>query len=302
MRNLGQPPGRGGCHRHSVGGRLLVWGGPLLAVLPALALGACSLHNVGRSAGTGLVQGVMARRDTLAVATGPAVDSLTFRLTRDLRDSLRPELLSLLAAAGDTALRKVDAIGATLDARLGQTLSAELRDSLRLLLGTASASVRDSVRAALRLWLTEVLTRARSDGGAALAAVADSAVRSGAAALAVALKGPLREDLLALIRAAADTASAGVKPIADGFTDRAKRLLSTLGGKVLIGAIIALLLGLGVLWWLFRKRQRMLGVLTGAIERLGTPELKQTIQQQAAASDVQQNLHRYLKRRGMAAS
>ena len=61
--------------------------------------------------GTGLVKGVKSDRDTLAVATQPAVDSFTFRLTRDIRDSLRPELLSLLAAAGDTAKLKADSLG-----------------------------------------------------------------------------------------------------------------------------------------------------------------------------------------------
>ena len=83
------------------------------------------------------------------------------------------------------------------------------------------------------------------------------------------------------------------------FTDRLKDLLKTVGGKVLLGSIVLLALGGGVLWWLFSKRQKMLAVMTTAIEHLGTEQLKQNIQQQATASNVEGSLHRYLKRRGM---
>jgi uncharacterized protein HemX len=78
-----------------------------------------------------------------------------------------------------------------------------------------------------------------------------------------------------------------------------KDLLKTVGGKVLLGAIVLLALGGGVLWWLFSKRQKMLAVMTTAIEHLGSEQLKQNIQQQATASNVEGSLHRYLKRRGM---
>jgi hypothetical protein len=266
-----------------------------------LLAGACSFSNIGRSTGQGLVQGVADKRDTLAVATGPVLDSLTSRLTRALRDSLRPEVLALLAAAGDTAQRKADSIGAVLGLRLQGSLSGGLRDSLNLLLGRATSGIRDSVRVALRLWLDELLTRARRDGAAAVGAIADSAVGRGTVSLATALRhgGPLRDSLLTLLREITDTANIQVQPITKSFTDRAKDLLSTVGGKVLVAAIGLTLLGAGILWWLFRKRQKMLAVMTTAIEHLGTPELKQNIQQQATAGNVEQDLHRYLRRRGM---
>jgi len=275
---------------------------PLLLLLGSVLLGsACSFSNIGRSAGRGLVQGVADRRDTLAVATGPTVDSLTFRLTRALRDSLRPEILALLAAVGDTARVKADSLGGVLGQRLEGALSKGLRDSLNLLLGRATAGVRDSVRGALRVWLNDLLTRVRREGGAAVGAMADSAVQRGSLSLAAALRhgGPLRDSLLTLIRELSDTANEGVAPITKGFADRAKELLGTIGGKVLAGAIGLTLIGAGVLWWLFRKRQRMLAVMTTAIEHLGTPALKQNIQQQATAGNVEQDLHRYLRRRGM---
>lgn len=266
-----------------------------------LLAAACSLNNMGRSAGQGLVQGLADKRDTLAIVGGPAVDSLTFRLTRALRDSLRPQILALLSAAGDTAARRADSLGQVLGLRLEGAVSGRLRDSIDALLGRATAGVRDSVRSALRLWLNDLLSRARTEGGAAVGALADSALQRGTLALAVALRrgGPLRDSLLGVLRDLSDSANKGVTPIAATFTDRAKELLRTLGGKVLAGAIVLTFIGGGVLWWLFRKRQKMLAVMTTAIEHLGTEQLKQNIQQHAVAGNVEQDLHRYLKRRGM---
>jgi len=269
-----------------------------MGLLP-LALGACSLSGAGHSLGTGLVKGVKSDRDTLAVATQPAVDSFTFRLTRDIRDSLRPELLSLLAAAGDTGKLKADSIGKVIGDRLQAAVAKALRDSLSLLVGNTNAELRDAVRSSLRVWLDELLTRARNEGSAAVGAIADSAVSRGAISLSIALRGPLRDSLLSLIHEAADTAGKGASTVSKTFTDRLKDLLKTVGGKVLLGAIILLALGGGVLWWLFSKRQKMLAVMTTAIEHLGSEQLKQNIQQQATASNVEGSLHRYLKRRGM---
>jgi len=269
-----------------------------MGLLP-LALGACSLSGAGHSLGTGLVKGVKSDRDTLAVATQPAVDSFTFRLTRDIRDSLRPELLSLLAAAGDTGKLKADSIGKVIGDRLQAAVAKALRDSLSLLVTSTNAELRDAVRSSLRVWLDELLTRARNEGSAAVGAIADSAVSHGAISLSIALRGPLRDSLLALIHEASDTVGRTTSTVSKTFTDRAKDLLKTVGGKVLLGAIILLALGGGVLWWLFAKRQKMLAVMTTAIEHLGSEQLKQNIQQQATASNVEGSLHRYLKRRGM---
>jgi len=270
----------------------------LIGLLP-VAHAACSLSGAGHSLGTGLVKGVKSDRDTLAVATQPAVDSFTFRLTRDIRDSLRPELLSLLAAAGDTAKLKADSIGQVIGDRLQAAVAKALRDSLSLLVTSTNADLRDAVRSSLRVWLDELLTRARNEGSAAVGAIADSAVSRGAISLSIALRGPLRDSLLSLIHEAADTAGKGASTVSKTFTDRLKDLLKTVGGKVLLGAIILLALGGGVLWWLFSKRQKMLAVMTTAIEHLGSEQLKQNIQQQATASNVEGSLHRYLKRRGM---
>jgi hypothetical protein len=267
----------------------------------ALLAAGCSLNNMGRSAGQGLVQGLADKRDTLAIVGGPTVDSLTFRLTRALRDSLRPQILALLSEAGDTAERRADSLGLVLGRRLEGAVSGRLRDSVEALLGRATTGVRDSVRGALRLWLNDLLTRARTEGGAAVGALADSALQRGTLALAAGLRrgGPLRDSLLGMLRDLSDSASAGAEPIATTFSDKAKDLLKTVGGKVLAGAIVLTLIGAGVLWWLFRKRQKMLAVMTTAIEHLGTEQLKQNIQQQATAGNVEQDLHRYLKRRGM---
>ena len=270
----------------------------LIGLLP-VALAACSLSGAGHSLGTGLVKGVKSDRDTLAVATQPAVDSFTFRLTRDIRDSLRPELLSLLAAAGDTAKLKADSIGQVIGDRLQAAVAKALRDSLSLLVTSTNADLRDAVRSSLRVWLDELLTRARNEGSAAVGAIADSAVSHGAVSLSIALRGPLRDSLLALIHEASDTVGRTTSTVSKTFTDRAKDLLKTVGGKVLLGSIILLALGGGVLWWLFAKRQKMLAVMTTAIEHLGSEQLKQNIQQQATASNVEGSLHRYLKRRGM---
>ncbi|HEU5155084.1 MAG TPA: hypothetical protein VFU03_10170 [Gemmatimonadales bacterium] len=270
----------------------------LVGLLP-FAVAACSLSGAGHSLGTGLVKGVKSDRDTLAVATQPAVDSFTFRLTRDIRDSLRPELLSLIAAAGDTAKLKADSIGQVIGDRLQAAVAKALRDSLSLLVSNTNADLRDAVRSSLRVWLDELMTRARNEGSAAVGAIADSAIGRGAIALSIALRGPLRDSLLALIHEAADTAGKGAATVSKSFTDRAKDLLKTVGGKVLLGGIILLALGGGVLWWLFAKRQKMLAVMTTAIEHLGSEQLKQNIQQQATASNVEGSLHRYLKRRGM---
>jgi hypothetical protein len=270
----------------------------LLGLLPVLVAG-CSLSGAGKSMGTGIVKGVKSQRDTLAVATQPAIDSLTFRLTRDFRDSLRPELLSFLSAAGDTAKYKADSLGAVIGQRLQSAISAALRDSLALLVGSTNKELRDAVRGSLRAWLDELLTRARTEGSAAIGTIADSAVSHGAIALSIALRGPLRDSLLSLIREAGDTVGKTTGTVSKSFTDRLKDLLKTVGGKVLLGLIVLLVLGGGVLWWLFAKRQKMLAVMTTAIEHLGTEQLKQNIQQQATASNVEGSLHRYLKRRGM---
>ncbi len=270
----------------------------LLGLLPVVIAG-CSLSGAGKSLGTGLVKGVKSDRDTLAVATQPAVDSFTFRLTRDIRDSLRPELLSLLSAAGDTATLKADSLGKVIGDRLQAAVAKALRDSLSLLVSSTNAELRDAVRSSLRVWLDELLTRARTEGSTAIGAIADSAISHGAIALSIALRGPLRDSLLSLIREAGDTAGGSVGTVSKSFTDRLKDLLKTVGGKVLLGLIALLVVGGGVLWWLFAKRQKMLAVMTTAIEHLGTEQLKQNIQQQATASNVEGSLHRYLKRRGM---
>ena len=267
--------------------------------LLAVAIAGCSLSGAGKSLGTGVVKGVKSDRDTLAVATQPAVDSFTFRLTRDIRDSLRPELLSLLSAAGDTAKLKADSLGEVIGDRLQAAVAKALRDSLSLLVSSTNAELRDAVRGSLRVWLDELLTRARTEGSTAIGAIADSAISHGAIALSIALRGPLRDSLLSLIREAGDTVGKTTGTVSKTFTDRLKDLLKTVGGKVLLGLIALLVVGGGVLWWLFAKRQKMLAVMTTAIEHLGTEQLKQNIQQQATASNVEGSLHRYLKRRGM---
>ena len=175
----------------------------------------------------------------------------------------------------------------------------EVQRERQIVATTAATTWTTETTTTAAAWSTTAATSARTTTAWSTGTTTSHAPTHNRVSLSIALRGPLRDSLLALIHEAADTAGKGASTVSKTFTDRIKDLLKTVGGKVLLGAIVLLVLGGGVLWWLFAKRQKMLAVMTTAIEHLGSEQLKQNIQQQATASNVEGSLHRYLKRRGM---
>lgn len=269
------------------------------ALLAAVLQSGCSLAGAGRSAGRGVVEGVHQRRDTIAVITGQALDTVTSRITRSVRDSLRPEIRNLVAQATDTATLVLKGRVGELQDGLAGFLAGTLRDTIGGLVEGTTLVAQGSIQRAIRIWLAEVAAGLRRDIPSAVALATDSAVGHGLGTVDAALQGHLRATVLSLVAAASDTVRLRAQQASDSITPGVFQRIKNLGAQVLIPTAVFVLAVGGVVYWQFRKRQRILEVIATEIRNQGDPSLKQAIKERAERNDVEKDLDKFLRKRNL---
>jgi hypothetical protein len=270
---------------------------PVLSLLLLVAAGGCSLASAGRSMGHGMVDAVHDRRDTLALLTGQMLDTVTGRITRSLRDSLRPEIRHLVAQATDTAAVVLNARVAELQDRAAAYVAGTLKDSAGKVVAATIAIARDSMQRALHLWVGEMTSDARRELPSLLATLADTALNHSLWTLDAALKGPLRATVLDLVTAAADTVRSKAEQATNNIAPGVFQRIKNLGAQVLIPTGLALAAAAAVVYAQFRKRQRILEVIATEIRNKGDDGLKQAIKARAEENDLETDLNKFLRKR-----
>ncbi|MFL5402004.1 MAG: hypothetical protein ACJ8BF_04225 [Gemmatimonadales bacterium] len=271
----------------------------LAAGLIAVNASGCSLTGAGRSAGRGMIEGVHQRRDTVAQITGQVLDTVTGRITRSVRDSLRPEIRNLVAQATDTATLVLNGWATQLQSRLAAYVAGTLRDSLGSMVASTSVVAGNSIQRALRLWMGEITSGLRRDLPPSLGMATDSAVGHGLASVDAALQGRLRATVLNLVAAAADTVRLRAQQASDSITPGVFQRIRNLGAQVLIPMGLAILVAGGVVYWQFRKRQKILEVIATEIRNQGDETLKQSIKERAEQNKVEGDLNQFLRKRNL---
>ncbi len=267
----------------------------------ALLLTVHGCASAGRSVGRGAVDGVRERRETLALVPGPFVDSFVYRTARSFRDSLRPELQSMVTGTTDSALGLLDLRMARLRGGFSSYFAGELRDSMQALITGNMGVLRESLRESIELWVGEAGGTLDRSLGPAAGRAADTAVAHATATLDAALNGPLRGTLLRIVGELGDSLRQTAGNIArdPSLGDSFKRLLRQAGAKILVPLGLVVVGCIGFAYWTFRKRQRMLEVITSAIRSRGTEDLKETIKERAEKNGVEKDLNRFLVKRNI---
>lgn len=129
----------------------------ILVMLLLGALVAC------RSVGRQLVEGVHARKDTLAEAIRPAAHALVAEAGRTFDDSVRSRLVKATGEVGDRLEVSVNRAVSNLDRRvrlmedsLGWFIANPGRDALHNLLTPNLDALRASLRGSIRLWISDL--------------------------------------------------------------------------------------------------------------------------------------------------